>query len=116
MHLPWGKIALGIVVAVVSFGGALWALNLLWPSSKDQRPALVNWPPLRRVSRNSVIVTPVAIALSAIHSALETAAPRNLAGKRDNPFPQMLSNSELDWTVARGPLAVAGRSDALVLS
>src|SRR5262249_53025995 len=113
MHLPWGKIALGILVAVVAFGGALWALNLLWPDSKDQRPALVNVPPLKPVARNSVIVTPVAIALSAIHSALETAAPRNLAGKRDNPFPQMLSNSELDWTVTRGPLAVAGRSDAL---
>src|SRR5262249_12921080 len=79
-------------------------------------PALVNVPPLKPVARNSVIVTPVAVALSAIHSALETAAPRNLAGKRDNPFPQMLSNSQLDWTVARGPLAVAGRSDALVLS
>ena len=116
MHLPWGKIALGILVAVVAFGGALWALNLLWPGSKDQRPALVNVPPLKPVARNSVIVTPVAIALSAIHSALETAAPRNLAGKRDNPFPQMLSNSELDWTVTRGPLAVAGRSDALVVS
>jgi hypothetical protein len=116
MHLPWGKIALGILVAVVAFGGALWALNLLWPGSKDQRPTLVNVPPLKPVARNSVIVTPVAIALSAIHSALETAAPRNLAGKRDNPFPQMLSNSELDWTVTRGPLAVAGRSDALVVS
>jgi len=28
----------------------------------------------------------------------------------------MLSNSDLDWTVTRGPLAVAGRSDALVVS
>ena len=116
MHLPWGKIAVGILIAVVSFAGGLWALNLLWPSPKDQRPALVEVPPLKPIARNSVIVTPAAIALSAIHAALETAAPRNLAGKRDNPLPQLLSNAELEWTVIRGPLAIAGRPDALVLS
>ena len=59
MHLPWGKIALGILVAVVAFGGALWALNLLWPGSKDQRPTLVNVPPLKPVARNSVTVSAV---------------------------------------------------------
>lgn len=116
MHLPWGKIAIGILIAGVSFAGGLWALNLLWPSPKDQRPALVEVPPLKPIARNSVIVTPAAIALSAIHAALETAAPRNLAGKRDNPLPQLLSNAELEWTVIRGPLAIAGRPDALVLS
>ena len=116
MHLPWGKIAIGILIAGVSFAGGLWALSLLWPSPKDQRPALVEVPPLKPIARNSVIVTPAAIALSAIHAALETAAPRNLAGKRDNPLPQLLSNAELEWTVIRGPLAIAGRPDALVLS
>ena len=116
MHLPWGKIAIGIVIAGVSFAGGLWALNLLWPGPKDQRPALVEVPPLKPVARNSVIVTPAAIALSAINAALETAAPRNLAGRRDNPFPQLLSNGAVDWTVARGPLAVTGRPDALVVS
>jgi hypothetical protein len=116
MHLPWGKIAIGALIAAVSFGGAVWALHWLWPGPKDQRPALVEVPPLTPIARNSVIVTPAAIALSAIHVALETAAPRNLAGKRDNPLPQLLSNAEIDWTVARGPLAVAGRPDALVVS
>ena len=47
---------------------------------------------------------PTAIALSAIRDALETAAPRNLAGKRDNPLPQLLSNADIGWTVDRGPL------------
>ena len=108
MHLPWGKIAIGIVIAGVSFAGGLWALNVLWPGPKDQRPALVEVPPLKPVARNSVIVTPAAIALSAINAALETAAPRNLAGRRDNPFPQLLSNGAVDWTVARGPLAATG--------
>ncbi len=116
MPLPWGKIAIGLLIALVSFGAALWALDLLWPGPKDRRPALVEIPPLTPVTRKSVIVTPAAIALSAMHTALERAAPRNLAGKRDNPVPQLLSNGELDWTVARGPLAVTGRGDALVVS
>ena len=116
MHLPWGKIAIGILIAVVSFAGGLWALNLLWPSPKDQRPVLVEVPPLKPVARTSVIVTPAAITLPAIHAALETAAPRNLAGKRDNPLPQLLSNGALDWAVTRGPLALVGRPDALVVS
>src|SRR2546430_11641210 len=116
MHLPWGKIVIGVLVAIVSFGAAVWALNWISPGPKEQRPALVEVPPLAPVARKSVIVTPAAIALSAIHSALETATPRNLAGKRDNPLPQLLSNAEIDWTVARGPLAVTGRPDALVVS
>lgn len=116
MHLPWGKIAIGLLIAAVFFAGGLWALNFFGRSPKDQRPALVEVPPLKPVARNSVIVTPAAIAISAIHTALETAAPRNLAGRRDNPFPQLLSNGALDWTVERGPLAVAGRPDALVVS
>src|SRR6266699_5832641 len=116
MHLSWAKIAIGAVVAIVSFGAAVFALNWLSPGPKDQRPALVEVPPLAPVARNSVIVTPAAIALSAIHGALETAAPRNLAGKRDNSLPQLLSNAEIDWTVARSPLAVSGRPDALVVS
>lgn len=118
VHLPWGKIVIGVLVAIVSFGAAVWALNWIspGPSPKEQRPALVEVPPLAPVARKSVIVTPAAIALSAIHSALETAAPRQLAGKRENPLPQLLSNAEIDWTVARSPLAVSGRPNALVVS
>src|SRR5262245_32083284 len=112
MHLSWGKIAVGALVAIVSFGAAVFALNWLSPGPKDQRPALVEVPPLAPVARNSVIVTPAAIALSAIHSALETAAPRNLAGKRDNPLPQLLSNAEIDWDVAGRPHACRGRHGA----
>ncbi|TMK04057.1 MAG: DUF4403 family protein [Alphaproteobacteria bacterium] len=116
MPLPWGKIAIGLLIAIVSFGAALWALDVLWPGPKDRRPALVEIQPLTPATRKSVIVTPAVIALPAIHTALERAAPRNLAGKRDNPVPQLLSNAELDWTVARGPLAVTGRGDTLVVS
>ena len=116
MHLSWGRIAIGGLIAVAAFGGALWASNWLWPGAKDRRPALAEVPPLAPAARNSVIVTPATIALSAIRDAMETAAPRNLAGKRDNVLPQVLSNAQIDWTVARGPLAVAGRPDALAVS
>ncbi|HKA79489.1 MAG TPA: DUF4403 family protein, partial [Xanthobacteraceae bacterium] len=116
MHLPWGKIAIGGLVAIAAFGGAIWASQWLWPSTKERRPALVEVPPLAPLARNSVIVTPASIALTAIRDALEAAAPRNLAGKRDNVLPQVLSNAEISWTVARGPLAVAGRPEGLTVS
>jgi hypothetical protein len=116
MHRSWGKIAIGTLIVVVAFGGALFAFNWLWPGAKNQRPALVEVPPLAPVARSSVIVTPAAISVAAIRDAMETAAPRNLAGKRDNPLSQLLSNAEIGWTVARGPLAVSGRPDALAVS
>jgi hypothetical protein len=116
MRLPWGKIAIGGLVAIAAFGGALWASQWLWPGTKERRPALVEVPPLAPLARDSVIVTPASIALTAIRDALEAAAPRNLAGKRDNVLPQVLSNAEIAWTVARGPLAVAGRPEALTVS
>jgi hypothetical protein len=47
---------------------------------------------------------------------MERAAPRDLTGKRDNPLTQLLSNAEIGWTVARGPLAVTGKPDALAVS
>ena len=47
---------------------------------------------------------------------MERAAPRDLAGKRENPLPQLLSNAEIGWTVARGPLTVSGRPDGLAVS
>ncbi len=114
MH--WGKIAIGGLIAVVSLGGAVWALQALWPGAKDRRPALAEVPPLAPAVRSSVIVTPAAIALSAIRDAMERAAPRNLVGKRENPLPQLLSNAEVGWTVARGPLTISGRPDGLAVS
>jgi hypothetical protein len=116
MHLPWGKIAIGGLVVVAAFGGAVWASHWLWPGPQDRRPTLLDVPPLAPITRSSVIVAPASIALSAIRDALDAAAPRNLAGKRDNVLPQVLSNAEISWTVARGPLAVAGRPEGLAVS
>jgi uncharacterized protein DUF4403 len=140
----WAKIAGGAVLVVVSFVSAVWAMTLFWPATgerrpasvdvppvreagalpvardrAEQRPALVEVPPLKPVVRSSTIVAPVAIALTAIGDALEKNAPRDVSGRRDSPMREMrdlMSNSEVGWTVARGPLAVSGRSDALAVS
>jgi hypothetical protein len=82
----------------------------------DQRPALVEVPPLQQLSRTSMIVTPTAIALTAIRDALEAQAPRNLTGKRDNPISQVLSNADIGWTIGRGPLAVTGSAAGMAIS
>src|SRR4029077_895098 len=111
-----GKIVLGVVVIAASFGGTIAVMNRLSPGRADRLPALAEVPPHAPATRTSVIVTPVAIALTAIRDATDRAAPRDLTGKRDNPLTQLLSNAEIGWTVARGPLVVTGGPDALVLS
>jgi hypothetical protein len=116
MRLPWGKIAIGVLVVAVSFGGAVWTMQLIFGAEPGRRPALVEVPPLPPVTRTSMIVAPVEVALTAVRDAMDAAAPRDLTGKRENPVSQLLSNAQIGWTVARGPLAVAGRPDALAIS
>jgi hypothetical protein len=114
-HLPWTKIAAGGVVVIASFAGAVWAMNKLMPSA-EHKPTLVQVPPLAPITRNSVIVAPAAVALTAIRDALEKHAPRDLTGKRDNVLTQFLSNAEIGWTISRGPLAVTGKPDGIAVS
>jgi hypothetical protein len=114
-------ILIGAAIVVASFLGASVAMQLLSPSpsggpSSSQRPALADVPPLKQISRTSTIVTPTAIALTAIRDALDAQAPRNLTGKRENPISQLLSNADIGWTIGRGPLAVAGRPDGMAVS
>jgi hypothetical protein len=47
---------------------------------------------------------------------MEAQAPRDLSGKRENPIGQLLQNAELGWTIARGPLALAGRPEGLTIT
>ena len=110
-------ILIGVAIVAVSFLGASVAMQMLSPGpASDRRPALVEVPPLKHISRTSMIVTPTVIALSAIRDALEATAPRNLTGKRDNPVTSLLSNADIGWTMARGPLAVTGRPEGLAVS
>jgi hypothetical protein len=111
------NIAIGALVLVLSFGGALAAMNRLWPpTSTTKRPALVDVPPLQPIARSSVIVAPAAIALTAIRDTMEGAAPHNLAGNRPGSGRDIPLVGDIGWTLDRGPLAVGGRPDALVVS
>jgi hypothetical protein len=110
-------ILIGVAVVAASFLGASVAMQVLSPGAGNvQPPALVEVPPLKQISRTSMIVTPTAIALTAIRDALDAAAPRNLTGKRENPISQLLSNADIGWTMGRGPLAVTGRPEAMAIS
>src|SRR6478672_6246773 len=110
-------IILGLVIVVAAFIGATLLMNLLWPSSlQEGRPQLVAVPPLPPLAGTSTVLAPAAIAISAIRDALEAEAPRNLSGHPQNPVSQLLQAAELNFTITRGPLAVTGRPDALVVS
>jgi hypothetical protein len=110
-------IILGALVVVVVFVVATVVMNALWPTSlQQQRPALVAIPPLQPLTGISTVLAPAAIAMSAIQQALDAQAPHDISGKPRNPASRLLANADLNFTISRGPLAVSGRSDALVIS
>jgi hypothetical protein len=111
------NIIFGVLVIAVSFAAATWVMDWMWPDpGPGQRPALTAVAPLESVTRTSVIVTPAAIAHSAIRDAMEAAAPRNFAGKRESPAKDLGLNADIGWTIDRGPLAVAGRPEGLAVT
>jgi hypothetical protein len=118
MALPFGKIAAGTLALGVAFAGAFVLMNgLPMGGGADRRPVLAEVAPLKPLSRTSLIVTPAAIALTAIRDAMEQAAPKTITGKRaDAMMAQFLSNGEISWNINRGPLTVTGRTDALAVS
>ena len=108
------KILFG-AVGIVAVMAALLAVLSLWSAGPDRKPVLADSPPLQPVTRTSVVIAPAAVALSAIRDVMEAQAPRDLSGKRENPVGQLLQNSELGWTITRGPLALSGRPDGLTV-
>ena len=109
------KIAGAIAVLAISFFTALWVMGPAGPDM-SQRPALTPPPPLPAITRASQIIAPVAISLSAISATLDNAAPRNLAGKGDNPLRQLLAKAVIDWNVTRGPMSVTSQSNAMLIT
>ncbi|MGI8525338.1 MAG: DUF4403 family protein, partial [Pseudolabrys sp.] len=109
------KIFIGVVVVALFFAATLWALNKFSGGGKTQGPALAALPPLKAETSPSTVIAPVAIALSAIRSSLDAAAPREFAGKNDNPITQ-LGKAEIGITVGRGPLSVSGRAEGLTIT
>jgi Domain of unknown function (DUF4403) len=109
-------ILLGIALVVVSFTVSLKAMDWFAPRDSVPAPVLVELPPLPPATRNSIILAPVAIALTAIRDATDRAAPRNFAGKADNPVSQILENADIGWTASRGPIVATGAQDVLSLA
>jgi hypothetical protein len=108
-------ILIAVAVVAVSFFVSLKAMDWLSPRGGNA-PVLVELPPLPQVPRASTIIVPVAITLNAIREAADRAAPRNFAGKADNPVTQILQNADINWTTARGPISASGAQDVLTLA
>ncbi|MBR0855161.1 DUF4403 family protein [Bradyrhizobium liaoningense] len=109
-------ILIAVVVLAASFFISLKAMDFLSPRATISAPAVAQLPPLPPASKSSIVVAPVAIALSAIREQAEKAAPRNFAGKADNPISQILENADIGWSAVRGPMAANGDKDVLTLS
>src|SRR3954451_14312133 len=109
-------ILLGIAIVTISFFVSLKTMDWLWPRGAVVAPVLVELPPLPPAPRSSSIMAPVAIALNAIREAADRGAPRNFAGKADNPMSQILQNADIGWTASRGPITATGAQDVLSLA
>jgi hypothetical protein len=118
MHLPMQlrTILLGVAVVVVSFGVSLALMDWLSPSATTPAPAIAQLPPLPPTARDSFVLAPVSVALSAIRDAADRSAQRNFAGKADNPVSQVLQDADIGWTASRGSISAAGAQDVLSLS
>ena len=113
------RLAVGALFVVgAAFYGTLWALDLYFPTDKMPR-ALVKLPPpppLLAMSRQSVVIAPVAVSLAAIGRVLDDAAPRDFTGKNDNPVSKLLGQAEIGLTVSRGTMSVAGANNTLTVT
>jgi len=86
-YFRWGLAA--ACVAGLFFAAALWAVNRFLPPAEsglsEALAILKPPPPLQPVTRASHVIAPVAVSLAAIGHTLDTATPREFAGKNDNP-------------------------------
>ena len=71
-------ILIGVAVVAVSFLISLKAMDWLAPRGTVKPPALVELPPLPPAPRSSIVMAPIAVALSAIRDAADRGSPRIL--------------------------------------
>ena len=106
-------------VAGLFFVAILWALNRFLPPSDSGSPEALAImkppPPLQPVTRASHVIAPVAVSLAAIGHTLDTATPRDFAGKSDNPVTQLLDQAEIGLMVSRGTMYATGQSNTLTI-
>jgi hypothetical protein len=105
-----------VAVVALSFVVSLKVMDWLAPRGTVTPPVLVELPPLPPAPRSSVVMAPVAVALSAIRDAADHAAQRTFTGKAENPVSQMLQNADIGWTASRGAITATGAQDVLSLS
>ncbi|WP_407155988.1 DUF4403 family protein [Bradyrhizobium sp. STM 3557] len=105
----------GAAFAAIVLVGIIVA-EIFWPAGNVPTPQIADVPPLPPVTRNSIIMAPVAINLGAIRDAAERAAPRSFAGKADNPVAQVLQNADIGWSASRGAVAISGGQDLVALA
>ena len=103
-------------VVAVSFVVSLKVMDWMAPRGTTAPPVLAELPPLPAAPRSSVVMAPVAIALSAIRDAADRAAQRTFTGKAENPVSQILQNADIGWTASRGAITATGGQDVLSLS
>ena len=90
------KIVVGAVLVAALVTGSLFVASNFWPGAETGRaPTLAPVPPLEPVTRSSTIIAPVAIAHSAIRTALEAQAPRKFEGKQEKPITDLLNNASI---------------------
>jgi hypothetical protein len=107
---------LAIAVVAVSFYASLKAMDWLSPRANIAVPVVAELPPLPPATRSSVVLAPVAIAISAIRDAADRATPHTFAGRANNPASQILENADIGWTASRGPITASGAQDVLSLA
>src|SRR5258708_6870827 len=105
LDLNLWTILIAVAVLAASFFVALKAMDWLSPGGGGKGPTLTQLPPLPPVTRNSRIVAPVSVALSAIREAAERGTPKTYNGKAENPVSQLLQNADIGWTASRGAIA-----------
>jgi len=108
----------GIVALVGCFGATLWAIDTFFPTATTpkNRPVLAALPSLPPAARQSTIVAPVSVAIPAIRAALDNAAPREFAGKKDNALTQLLGKADMGIEVTRGAMQASGQNDVLTIT
>lgn len=104
-------------VVALFFAATLWALDRYFPAddAKQTVAKLEPLPPLQPLVRQSYVIAPVAIALSAIQRSLDASAPRELTGENQNPVSGLLSKADIGMTVTRGNLAVNGKANEITV-
>src|ERR1700694_5604027 len=95
MHLK--TILIGMAILAVSFLISLKAMDWLAPRGSFRAPGLVELPPPPAGPRSSIVMVPVAVALSAIRDAADRGAPKTFNGKAENPISQILQNADIGW-------------------